>query len=460
MTPGISTSRPGARRAWTAIDRLAAVASIPAGAAGAYLGLLSLASRPTKRSAGDRSVRFAIVVPAYNEAGHIAVTVKSLLALDYPVEHRRVVVVADNCTDDTAARARTAGAVVIERVDATRRGKGYALTDAFVEVLRDPWVDAIAVVDADTVVSANFLSACASRFAEGEHAAQVEYRVANADASWRTELMAIAFACFHDVRSIGREHFGLSSGLRGNGMAFTRTALERVPHRAASLTEDLEHGIALGEHRIRVAYVHEAHVEADMPVDASTSASQRERWERGRAALRRSHGWPLVRDGIRRRDRVRVDLGADLLLPPLADVAKATAASALAAAVVRVGRGRFGWSVVPAAVAVGGLSGHVAMGWHRSGTGRAGLVAVLRVPGYIRWKATLAGRKPASDGSLRSDGGSPAGSPAGPAGNDAEWVRTARPGEGIHAGMPGSFSVSTEMPMQDSPGTALSTGLR
>lgn len=449
-------------RAWAVIDRIAAMASLPVGTAGAYLGLLSVASRPAKRSTGDRSVRFAIVVPAYNEAGHIAVTVRSLLQLDYPPDHRRVVVVADNCTDTTAALARAAGAAVIERADTARRGKGFALTDAFDEVLRDPWVDAIAVVDADTVVSANFLSACAARFAEGEHAAQVEYRVANSDASWRTQLMTIAFTCFHDVRSVGRERFRLSSGLRGNGMAFTRTALERVPHRAASLTEDLEHGIALGEHGIRVAYVHEAHVEADMPADDATSASQRERWERGRAALRRSHGWALVREGIRGRDRVRVDLGTDLLVPPLASVAKATTLSAFAAVVVRVARGRFGWSGLPALIAVGGLGGHVTMGWRRSGTGRAGLSAVLHVPKYIRWKATLATRPAATKPS--SGGASGDGRSLGSSGTD-EWIRTARPGESGDAPVSSNvvpFSESGDLSMHEaSPaGTATSRGPR
>ena len=91
----------------------------------------------------------------------------------------RVLVVADNCTDSTAALARAAGAEVLERDDTERRGKGYALDFAFHASQAHGWADAVVVVDADTEVSANLLEAFAARIENGAKAIQAHYGVLN-----------------------------------------------------------------------------------------------------------------------------------------------------------------------------------------------------------------------------------------------------------------------------------------
>ena len=217
-----------------------------------YLLLLALMSRTTLPPVcSSREVRFVVVVPAHNEERGIARTVDNLLGLDWPRDRFRALVVADNCRDATAARAAEAGAEVLVRIDPDRRGKGYALERAFEQVLSAGGADAVVVIDADTIASPNLLSAFAARLELGALAVQAEYAVLNPDASWRTRLMTLAFALFHDVRSRGRERLRLSCGLRGNGMCFASEALRRVPHRAFSLVEDIEYGIRLGLEGIR-----------------------------------------------------------------------------------------------------------------------------------------------------------------------------------------------------------------
>ena len=369
--------------------------ALPAALTGGYLGVLTAASKRHRPSIGpDRSVHFAFVVPAHNEAFGIIETITSLRAVDYPRQSFRVVVVADNCTDDTAAVARSAGAQVIERTDDVRRSKGFALSDALPQVIDDPWIDAVVVVDADSVVSPNVLALCAGRIAAGEQALQIRYGIRNPDDSWRTRLLAVAFACFHDVRSSGRETLGLSCGLRGNGMVFTRRALETAPHRAASLVEDLEHGMDLADAGIRIAYVDGASVLAEMPTTEEGSRSQRDRWERGRAALR-PRALRMLGAGIRKRDACRVDLAFDVLVPPLGTVAALTLGSGVVAIATSLLRRRVHASVLPAAVAAVGLGSHVAAGWRASGTGWRGLSALARVPGYVIWK--VKGRSTAPD---------------------------------------------------------------
>ena len=142
-------------------------------------------------------------MPAHNEESQIAVTVQSLRAVDYPPTLSRVLVVADNCSDRTAEVAAVAGATVLVRTDAARRGKGYALDHAFSRSLADGFADVVVVVDADTVVSRNLLTAFAARFEAGALAVQADYAVRNPRSSWRTRLMTVAFAAFHGVAIAG-----------------------------------------------------------------------------------------------------------------------------------------------------------------------------------------------------------------------------------------------------------------
>ena len=350
---------------------------------------------------------FEVVVPAHDEEAGIGATVQSLLALDWPEGLRRVVVVADNCTDATAARAREAGADVLVRADAERRGKGYALQLAFERGLSEGRAAAFVVIDADTVVTPNLLEAFAARLAAGALAVQADYAVRNPDAGWRTRLMRIALGMFHVLRSLGRESLGVSCGLRGNGMCFSAELLRRVPHEAFSLVEDLEYGIRVGLAGERVWYAGEAHVYGEMVASAKASQSQRRRWEGGRLEMARRHGLPLLRRAIAERSGLLLDLALDVLVPPLSTVAGATLAGlALAAALAlsgQAGAGLAAWSLCAVF-----LAAYVARGWALSGTGLRGLADLACAPVYVLWKLSLSVRR----------GGRP-----------RDWVRTTREGK-------------------------------
>src|SRR5262249_30722978 len=156
------------------------------------LTLLSGALPVPPRS--QRQLRFDVIVPAHNEEAIIADAIASLQRIDWPADRMRINVVADNCTDGTAAVAGAAGAHVLVRQDRELRGKGYALEYAFKTSRARGWADAVVVIDADAQVSSNLLEAIASRLERGEHAVQVHYGVSNTGASWRTRLLSIAKA--------------------------------------------------------------------------------------------------------------------------------------------------------------------------------------------------------------------------------------------------------------------------
>jgi len=189
--------------------------ALPATAASLYLLLFTLLSgAPSMAPRSSRRLRFDVVIPAHNEAALIGGAISSLCKLDWPDEGFHVLVVADNCTDSTAAIARAAGADVLERNDTERRGKGHALEYAFKASQERGWAWAVVVVDADTEVSANLLEAFAARIESGAAAVQAHYGVLNSRASWRTRLMAIALASFHRVRSRDRKSTRLNSSHR------------------------------------------------------------------------------------------------------------------------------------------------------------------------------------------------------------------------------------------------------
>ncbi len=391
------------------VDAVLVVLSIPVVACASYLAALAILSGalpvrpyPTPRTKLD------VIVPAHNEERDIAATVASLRAMDYPAALYRVVVIADNCDDATAAKAREAGAEVIERRDTTRRGKGYALADAFASSLNDPSVGAVAVVDADTQVSPNLLRAFDACFQNGAAVVQADYAVANRTASWRTRLMHIGFTLFHEVRSRARERLSLSAGLRGNGMAFATSLLREVPHDAFTIVEDVEYGIRVGLAGHRVYYAGDARVFGQMPATARASRTQRQRWEGGRLTLVRHHAGPLLGAALRRRNAVLLDLAADLLVPPLSYVALG-AMSGAAVTAYRYARGSgAAWALWPWCVALAGITVYVARGVWLARVGPRVVLDLLCVPFYMVWKVAVALRRVPRKG---------------------EWVRTAREGE-------------------------------
>jgi cellulose synthase/poly-beta-1,6-N-acetylglucosamine synthase-like glycosyltransferase len=375
----------------------------PAVMACAYLMALTILSaraepiRPT-----SRTFKFDVIVPAHNEAEVIERTVSSLRKIDWPADRFRVLVVADNCTDTTAALARSAGAEVLERHDPTLRGKGYALAFAFQSSRERGWADAVAVIDADAEVSSNLLEAFAGRIEQGVQAVQVHYGILNPMASWRTRLITIAKAAFHIVRSRARERLKLSCGIRGNGWCVTHELLKRVPYQAYSLTEDLEFGIDLGVAGYRVAYADEAHSDAEMVTNEKVASTQRRRWEDGRFALTRSRTLPLLLMAMRRGDRVCLDLALDLLVLPLSYVTLNVALLFVCASIaVHWHLAHMAWLWLALACAAS-LLAYVLRGWQLSGIGARGIFDLARAPLFLTWRV-LSMLRPRAEGWVRTD---------------------------------------------------------
>ena len=100
----------------------------------------------------------AILIPAHNESVVIAKTIQTILPQLSAQD--QLLVVADNCTDDTAVIARNLGAEVIERFNTVQRGKGYAL-DYGIQHLKINPPQVVMIVDADCSISDQFIQVLA-----------------------------------------------------------------------------------------------------------------------------------------------------------------------------------------------------------------------------------------------------------------------------------------------------------
>jgi 1,2-diacylglycerol 3-beta-glucosyltransferase len=359
----------------------------------AYLLTLLLAAAVARREeTGDQAagaLRLIALVPAHDEQADVAGAVCSLLAARRSGE-LRVIVIADNCTDATAERAGAAGAEVWTRTDPTRRGKGFALQWALARLLAEDGFDAVVVLDADCRASANMLAAIERRLAAGAQAVQVDYVVSNPGASAASALRHAAFALGNTVRYLGKDRLGLSCGLAGTGMAFSRALLADTGWPATGLAEDAEYHLEIVRRGAKAVFAGEASVTSPMPMRLGSAGE--ERWEQGRLSLVRGWSARLVLEGMRLRDPVRLHAGLEWLVPPQALLALLSVATLTA----RLAGGR---RALPALAALAAQGAFVLGGLRLAAAPREDYRALALAPALVARKALmytrlLAGRGP------------------------------------------------------------------
>jgi len=335
---------------------------------------------------GPARRRFAVLIPAHDEATVIRRLLSSLRAQRYPTHLFAVFVVADNCTDDTAALAREAGATVLERHEPALAAKGHALAWLLGRVRAAGPVDAYVVLDADSVVESDLLSRFDARMEAGSRVIQAQYRVLNPGASSVTALRDAALASLHFLRPAGRTRLGLSCGLKGNGMCFEASLLDRFGWPSAGLAEDVEFHLLLVGAGLRVDFAPEVLVRADMPVTLAGSRTQHLRWETGRLRSLRQ-AIPLLARGIVNRDPIAADAALEQFVPPLSVAVVVGAGCALAQFLLGAPQLAF-----TAAAATAGLAIHVVAGLVAVHAPRRAYLALLGAPPYIAWKVWLYAR--------------------------------------------------------------------
>lgn len=371
---------------------------IPVAAVALYQVVLAIAAffyRGIAPAATDRlraHTRLVVLVPAHDEAALIERCVRSLLAQTYARDLYEVVVIADNCTDDTALIAESAGADVLIRDDPAARGKGHALRWAIDQLLaRTSPPDAIAVVDADSVAAPNFLEALVEPFERGAAAAQGESLLSD-DGSPAAAFRAAAFLLVNHVRPAGRAVLGLPTTLAGNGMLFGRELLQSHPWDAFSSAEDVEYTIRLRLAGVGPAFAGGAILHSPTAPTAAAATQQQLRWEGGKLHVARTQIPRLVAAALRLRRPLLLEAAFELAVPPLGLLAAVAGIGTVATATLAAADIVSLWSLAPWLAAVAAIPVYVLVGLRAARAPRSAYRSLVHAPLFVLRKLAGAHR--------------------------------------------------------------------
>jgi hypothetical protein len=374
------------------------------------LAAVGMREPPTPGAGGVKRPRLAVLLPAHNEELGIAGTVGSVLPqLD---AGDRLIVVADNCSDATAALARKAGAQVIERQDAERRGKGFALQFGLEHLDADP-PEVVVLIDADCRISDHGIGTIAALAARTGRPVQAEYLLTPAaGADPMNVVSGLAVLVRNRIRPRGMLALGLPCQLTGSGMAFPWLVLRHAPETGSNLVEDLVMGLEMALRGSPALLCPAVQVTSELPAGQQAAMKQRRRWEHGQLHTLTTYGPRLIGKGLLGRASL-LGLGLDLVVPPLAMLVMLEGAALLALGGAAA-LGLVSW--LPALVVGAGLGAvglAVVLGWARFGRAIIPLRGLLLAPLYVLWKvplyiSLLVGRRQKTwERTERGGGGSP-----------------------------------------------------
>jgi cellulose synthase/poly-beta-1,6-N-acetylglucosamine synthase-like glycosyltransferase len=245
-----------------------------------YLFILSVAGRVGSGkkagfAAGMPVKKIAVLVPAYKEDGIILSTAKNLLGQDYPVELRKIYVIADSFQEETVVElTRLPLEVLVVSFDKSTKTK--SLNEAFGRISED--FDIVLICDADNMLAPDFLQRLNDAFAGGARAVQGRRVAKNMDTSFAI-LDACSEAINNHIFRKGAYALGMSSSVIGSGMAFEYETLKAVLSEISAVGGfDKILQLSVVERGIRIHYLENALV-FDEKVDSSHAfEGQRKRW--------------------------------------------------------------------------------------------------------------------------------------------------------------------------------------
>jgi cellulose synthase/poly-beta-1,6-N-acetylglucosamine synthase-like glycosyltransferase len=270
----------------------------------------------TGKALGQRRAPVAILIPAHNESVCIVKTVAALKS--QLTAHDRLIVIADNCSDDTASLAIVAGAEVVERHDHERSGKGYAL-DYGIEFLRRSGAREVVIfVDADCTLAAGSVDELAQLSVDHYRPVQATNLMESAGSAGRTVRIAqFAWRVKNYVRPLGAWRLGLPCYLTGTGMAFPWSIIGSVELSTGHIAEDAKLGYDLAISGHEPLFCPGARVSSYFPLNASAARHQRTRWEHGHLTIACQYVPRLLWSACLNRRVSLVAMALDLSIPPL-----------------------------------------------------------------------------------------------------------------------------------------------
>jgi len=333
----------------------------------------------------DRRLSVVIVIPAHDEEAVIHRTVSETLV--NALDGIAVLVIADNCNDGTAERARSAGAVVVIRDDPDNRGKGYALAFARDHLRSDP-PDVVVVLDADCRIDPEGLrELVASAKDNGRPAQAINLLAPDLAASPLVQLSTFAFMIKNLIRQRGLQRLAGRAHLTGTGMALPWNLFASANLGGSNIVEDLALGLELADRATAPKLVSRATVWSPAASESGTLV-QRRRWEGGYLATALKTAPAALARSLRQGDMRGFLAALDLSIPPLALLVLINVA-ALAVALVGVLAGAAAWPMIIQLVVGAVAVVAIVLAWIVEGRRFASAGTLLRLPFYVIWKLPM-----------------------------------------------------------------------
>jgi cellulose synthase/poly-beta-1,6-N-acetylglucosamine synthase-like glycosyltransferase len=336
--------------------------------------------------ARDHGGPLAVLVPAHNESTGLLPTLADIKQQLQPND--RLLVVADNCTDDKAHIALAQGAEVIERHDAVRRGKGYALDLGVRHLGCDP-PEIVIIIDADCRLAENALRALFNTCTATLRPVQsLNLMAPPADAQINHRVAEFAWRVKNSIRPLGLAALGLPCQLMGTGMAFPWSLIRDSDLAHGSIVEDLKLGLDLTAAGHPPLFCPTALVTSEFPATQEGADIQRQRWEQGHLLTIARTVPQLLGRAVTRCDLNLLALALDVLVPPLSllvlVLVLTSAATGLGAAL--------GLAIFPfilTASCFAGLAISIGITWHRYGRDILPVRSLFAIPSYVLGKIGL-----------------------------------------------------------------------
>lgn len=258
----------------------------------------------------------AVIVPAHNEEHGIAKTIEAITP--QLSSNTRLVVVADNCSDNTASIARTMGAITLKRHDEKLRGKGYAL-DYALKYLADNPPEVVIIVDADCIVASNLIETLSLDCILLNRPVQANYIMTYQDRlGLKQQVTEFAWLVKNTVRPLGFKYLGLPCQLMGTGMAFKWSHLAACNLANGHLVEDMQLGLDLAKISAAPVFTIDTHVSSYFPMSVEGETTQRARWEHGHLSIIFGQLPKLIREACLNANKQLFAQLLDISVPPLA----------------------------------------------------------------------------------------------------------------------------------------------
>ncbi len=335
---------------------------------------------------GAVTPKVSILIPAHNEASEIEATLNTILP---QVDSKKtIVVIADNCTDETATIARQFGITVLERHDLEHRGKGYALDYGLNFLAQDP-PDVVVMIDADCHVEPGTIAKIAQQAMLKRRPVQSTYLMETPKKlTPKDSISAFAFLVKNSIRPQGLARLGCPCVLTGTGMAFPWSVICQVSLASSNLVEDMQLGVDLALSGASPMFCEDAKIIGVLPAQEKAAKTQRTRWEHGHLKTLYTQVPRLISASIRQKRLDLLALALDLCVPPLAFLVMLWVAALVPSLLIAV----YNLSALPLQCLIFEgtlLLTAILITWANFGRSILSLKTLLSIPFYILWKLPM-----------------------------------------------------------------------